>query len=334
MAWLLRGHAVAVAAPAPSVAVPNQIRASGPPMIPMVQIDDTDFFDIEEATLTIPATLLAPVSAPQIPDSRGLGTADDFPIEVNKSVLDYISYFKTGNMRERFSTWLDRSGKYLAMVRDVLRQHNLPETLVFLPLIESGFNPMAYSPADASGIWQFIEGTAKVYGLRINHWVDERRDPEKSTVAAARYLKKLYGMFDSWPLSLASYNAGEGRILNALKRSNTSNFWDLSAFNILKAETRNYVPKFMAATLIARNPKAHGFSVDYQEPLRYDEVIVAGATSLKKSANAVGISVDELRRYNPELKRGITPPNDPNYRLKLPIGTKKRFLESYPHVVR
>src|SRR4030042_4244229 len=157
----------------------------------------------------------------------------------------------TERIREKFSLWLSRSGKYLELMQGILKEKDIPEEIVFIPLIESGFSPYAYSPARAAGYWQFIASTAKRYGLQINWWKDERRDPVKSTVAAANYLKDLYDMFGSWNLAMAAYNAGEGRILKALNKTKTDNYWSLLDTEYLKREPKDYVPKFMAASLIA-----------------------------------------------------------------------------------
>ncbi len=257
------------------------------------------------------------------------GTTYDVPIIINKSVEGYIEYFQTVVMKDRFELWLSRSQRYLPIMREIFKQRGLPEDLVFVALIESGFNPYAYSRSRATGPWQFIKGTAKKYGLKIDNWVDERRDPIKSTVAAANYLKDLYELFGSWPLALASYNAGEGKVQRALVKTKGEDFWDLNNSRYLRRETRGYVPKFMAATIIAKNPQRYGFSLEYDEPLQYEEVTVEGSVDLRVIAEAAGISFEDLKALNPELKREITPPTSPEYLLKLPKGTKETFLKQY-----
>ncbi|MFQ5950049.1 MAG: LysM peptidoglycan-binding domain-containing protein [Nitrospiria bacterium] len=252
----------------------------------------------------------------------------DIPIVENKSVERYIVLFQT-RLRDHFEKWLIRSGRYVPMMREILHTHGLPQDLVYLALIESGFNPRAFSRSRASGPWQFIKGTGRRYGLRINRWMDERRDPVKSTNAAARYLKDLYEMFGSWPLAMASYNGGEGRVKRALKRTKAKDFWELRTSWRLRRETRNYVPKFMAAILIAKNPEKYGFHVDYDEPLHYEAVEIRQPTYLSSIAKASGISVKEIKEFNPELKRMITPPHLSNYRLKLPPGKKEVFLANF-----
>ncbi|TAJ98728.1 MAG: LysM peptidoglycan-binding domain-containing protein [Candidatus Manganitrophaceae bacterium] len=285
-----------------------------------------DFFDL--LTLELPPAV-PPFSMQVIPaDPLDPSVTYDVPIVYNELVSDYIVFFQT-RLREKFELWLARSGQYLPMMRDILREHQLPEDLVFLALIESGFNPKAFSRAKAAGPWQFIKGTGKKYGLRIDQWIDERRDPVKSTAAAAKYLKDLFGMFGSWPLSMASYNAGEGRIMRAMARTKADDFWELKQSRHIRPETKNYVPKFMAATIIAKNPQKYGFIIEYHPPFLYDEVEISKATSLKTIAKAAGVTLAEIKVYNPELKKETTPPGYPHYRLKLPPGTRETFLANF-----
>ncbi len=246
----------------------------------------------------------------------------------NVHVKKYITLFQN-RLRPNFEIWLARSGKYADMIQSALRENNLPEDLLYLALIESGFNPKAFSRSKASGVWQFMKGTGKRYGLRIDRWIDERRDPVKSTHAAVKYLTELYNMFGSWPLALAGYNAGEGRVYRTIVRVRTRDFWTLRESRHLRPETRNYVPKFMAATIIAKDPKRYGFSVEYESPLAYDEVEIKNATYLSAIAHYAGVTVEELRNYNPELRRNVTPPRAPGYKIKLPPGTKEAFMAAY-----
>ena len=233
----------------------------------------------------------------------------------------------SNTIKERFSMWLGRSGKYLEMMKEILRKKDVPENIVFLSLIESGFNPYAYSVAHAAGPWQFIASTAKRYGLEINWWKDERRDPVKSTFAAADYLKDLYGMFGSWNLAMAAYNAGEGKIQKAMRRSNADNYWELLDTKHIRRETKEYVPRFIAASLIANNPQDFGFDeIAYHEPLIFDEVILNSPIDLSVAAECAGVSLDEIEKLNPELRRWCTPPDVSDYTLRIPIGTKERFL--------
>jgi len=251
-------------------------------------------------------------------------------IVVNDLVKNHISFFQT-RMKGKFTEWLDRSGKYVGKMKEIFKSYQLPEELAFLPLIESGFNPYAYSKAKAVGPWQFVRATGIQYGLRIDKWVDERRDPLKSTVAAAKYLKNLYGIFGSWPLSLASYNAGEGRIMRAMSRSQSDDFWELRKTSHIASETKEYVPKYMAATIIAQNQEEYGFSGNNQAPLLHDEVDLPGKTPLKKVAKASRVLIGEIKAYNPDLNGALTPPY--RYRLKLPLGTKEVFAANFASVM-
>ncbi|MBI3596772.1 MAG: transglycosylase SLT domain-containing protein [Nitrospirae bacterium] len=255
----------------------------------------------------------------------------DVPIVRNESVEDYIEYFQT-EIRDKFTLWLERSGRYIPLMRQVFKEHGLPEDLVFVALIESGFNPYAYSRSRAVGPWQFIKGTGRLYGLRIDNWIDERRDPIKSTYAAARYFKDLYDRFGSWPLAMAGYNAGERKIERALVRAKADDFWDLRSTRYIRRETKGYVPKFMAATIIAKNPEKYGFTLDYHEPLKYDTASVPGSADLRVMAQAAGISYEDLKELNPELRTELTPPYMEQYPLRLPVGTQQTFLDAYAQI--
>ncbi|MEW6683169.1 MAG: LysM peptidoglycan-binding domain-containing protein [Nitrospirota bacterium] len=266
-------------------------------------------------------------------ESEGGAEADgalpyDVPIVLNASVESHLDYFTTKG-RDRFQLWLNRSGRYVPLMTQIFRENGLPEDLVFVSLIESGFNPYAYSRSHAVGAWQFMKGTGRKYGLRIDPYIDERRDVVKATHAAAAYLKDLYAMFNAWPLALASYNGGEGRVERAMKRTNAEDFWDLRTTRHLHPETRNYVPKFMAATIIAKHPEKYGFAPEYEKPLVYDEVIITRPTDLRVIAKVASVTYSELKRLNPELRRNVTPLGYTDYRLKLPIGTKAVFEQNF-----
>jgi membrane-bound lytic murein transglycosylase D len=253
----------------------------------------------------------------------------DIPIVINGKVEQFIQYFQT-TIRGKFVTWLGRSEKYIPFMKNVLKEHGLPEDLVYLALIESGFNPYAYSRAKAVGMWQFISMTGKRYGLRVDWWVDERRDPEKSTIAAAKYLKDLHDMFECWYLAAAGYNAGEYKIIKAIKRYQTEDFWKLTQYRYLKRETKDYVPLMIAAALVAKDPEKYGFTdVEYQDPLQYDKVNVPELTNLSLIAKACETSLDEIKDLNPEIRRGVTPPNESEYEIKIPFGKKDLFLNNF-----
>jgi len=249
----------------------------------------------------------------------------DVPILFNDKVKKSIIYFQTV-AREAFERYLRRSGKYIPLMLDILEQYDLPRDIVYLPIIESGFNCKAYSWARASGPWQFIASTGRVYGLDRNWWYDERRDFVKSTHAAARFLKSLHKQFGSWELALAAYNGGPGRVSRAIEHQRTDNFWDLN----LRKQTEDYVPFYMAATIIAKNPELYGFHVDYDDPLAFEEVTVSRALDLKTVARTTGASVDQIRELNPELLRDVTPPGVKNYPLRVPAGMGQKLLAALP----
>ena len=253
----------------------------------------------------------------------------DIPIIVNDKVEHCIVLFQT-TIRDKFVTWLARSGKYIPIMKNLLKEQGLPEDLVYMALIESGFDPNAYSRSKAVGPWQFIDQTGKRYGLKVNWWVDERRDPEKSTIAAAKYLKDLYEMFACWYLAAAGYNAGEYKIVKAVKRFRTEDFWALTKHRYLKRETKDYVPLMIAAALVAKDPEKYGFAdIEYQEPLRYEKVKVPELTDLSQIAKACEISVEKIRDLNPELRRGVTPPNEAEYEIKIPFARKDLFMRNF-----
>jgi membrane-bound lytic murein transglycosylase D len=252
----------------------------------------------------------------------------DVPIQMNKQVRAYLVYFST-ERKAVITRYLSRSTRYLPMIKEIFQEAGLPEDLAYLAMVESGFSPKAYSPAAASGMWQFIKGTGLRYGLAIDSYVDERRDPEKCTRAAANYLMDLYKQFGSWYLAAASYNCGEGRVQRELNQSNHKNFWELSANQCLPTETKNYVPQMIAATIIAKNPEKFGFkNVPYLPPLKYDKVAVTEATSLTAASVAVNVPVEEIQGLNPELLRGVTPPDAQSYTLNLPPSSKGLFTKN------
>jgi membrane-bound lytic murein transglycosylase D len=253
----------------------------------------------------------------------GVGEIYNVPIVIDSSVQSHIRYFNT-SIRNRFEQWLVRLSRYRPLVENIFTEFHLPSDLVYLSLVESGFNPYAYSRAKATGPWQFMKGTAKLYGLRVDAYVDERRDPIKSTVAAARYLRDLYDLFGAWPLAMAAYNAGEGKVMRALQKARAESFTDISKTRLIRRETKEYVPRFMAATIIAKNPDRYGFPQEASEPHQFEEVVVTRPLHFHAIANATGVAYTELRLLNPELRRDATPPGDDAYLLKVPVGTKAK----------
>jgi len=303
---------------------------------------------VDDTLLPVSATELTPYLCRQ-PVSRAPGDADNILQEADSpqgqefvllasykeddSARDRVErhiYLYTTQKRRTFATWLQRSGRYLDTIKAILRENGLPEDLVYLPLIESGFSTDARSSAHAVGPWQFIQSTGKSYGLRMDYWRDERRDPIKSTIAAARYLKDLYNQFGSWPLALAAYNAGEGKIRRALRKSRSDNYWRIIRTRYLKRETKNYVSKFIAAGIIASDPEKYGFTdIDYHEPMRFDEAEINSPVSLSFIAKCTGSTIREIRELNPELKRWCTPPDLRTYKIRIPEGTAGRFMECF-----
>jgi len=246
------------------------------------------------------------------------------PLVMNSRVERAIKFFETEG-RQAFERWLSRYPIYEPIIKGILSKHELPEELIYHAMVESGLNNRAYSKAQAVGIWQFIGSTAKLYGLNRTWWIDERRDPIKSTNAAASYLKDLYIEFDDWYLALAAYNAGAGRINRAIRLHQTRDFWSLSS---LPKETKNHVPTVLATAIIARSPEKYSFKFPEGSSLQYDEVKVEKSADLAVLSKCAGITVKELREYNPELRQHATPP-DELYILKIPKGKQETFLSSF-----
>jgi membrane-bound lytic murein transglycosylase D len=256
----------------------------------------------------------------------------DFPVTLNRQVQYYLDFFM-GKHRNSFAVWLSRSGRFLPMIQERLEEAGLPEDLAYLAMIESGYNERAYSRARAVGIWQFIKSTGINYGLEINTYVDERRDPVKSTQAAVSYLGDLYSEFGSWYLAVAAYNAGEGKIRRAIKKYSTTDFWEIAQGNYLRLETKRYVPKLIAAILIAREPEKYGFAkIEYEPPLAYETVEVPRWTAFKAVALAGDMEPELLKRYNNELRKEFTPPHKVSYPFNVPVGKKEQVEKNLPRV--
>lgn len=253
-------------------------------------------------------------------------TEHDVPIPQNSRVLAYVELMQ-GRLRDYIAESLTRGTKYLPMIQSVFRAEGLPLDLAYIPVIESGFKPTALSKASARGPWQFMKPTAREQGLKFDWYIDERSDPEKATVAAAKYLKSLYKLFDGdWHLVLAAYNGGLGRVQKAIKRSGREDFWAISASSkYLPRETREYVPLILAAIVVAKNPAQYGFEITPAEPIAYEKVAVPRAIDLRRVAEWTGRSIDEIQALNPELRRWTTPVRYPQYEVKVPIGTAEPF---------
>jgi membrane-bound lytic murein transglycosylase D len=297
----------------PDKGVAASEEASGP-------ADDDELFELGRREID--------AAMEQSPGDRQLRLS--LPLQKHHRVRHFVEGF-SGTHKHFFGRALARSGRYVPMMAAILRQEELPESLVYLALIESGFSYYAYSRAHALGPWQFIHSTAVRYGLKIDPWVDERRDPVLSTRAAAAYLKDLHQRFGEWFLAAAAYNAGEGRVGGALQRSRTNDFWLLrEEHKYLKLETRDYVPKFIAAALIASAPEKYGFEeIDYEPPLQYDEVMIDTPLRLQTVAGLANTDVNVIKELNPALLRNFTPPTDEGFKLRLPVGSGKAFAGAY-----
>ncbi len=251
-------------------------------------------------------------------------TGTPIPLVVNNLVEQHINFFRTRG-RPHMERWLERSGKYFPLMRRILREEGVPEDLVYLAMVESGLNPVARSWARAVGIWQFMRGTGALYGLRGNFWYDDRRDFEKATRAAARHLKDLYEDFEDWYLVMAAYNSGAGKVYRAMRRSGSADFWQLRRH--LPRETRSYVPSYIAAAIIAMNPKEHGFDVEPADSLSYDYVTVDECVDLEVLAECAGTDVTTLWELNPQLIHRCTPPTE-GFQLRVPRSTNKEAFRA------
>lgn len=260
-------------------------------------------------------------------------TEFDIPIATNDMVKSWMRYF-LGRGRKYYSRYLERSTRWLPMMYAEIDSRGMPRDLVYLSMIESGFSPGAYSYASAAGLWQFMQGTGRQYGLRIDWWVDERRDPEKATSAALDYLTYLNNMFDGdWFLSWASYNGGEGRVMNASRRLGTRDFWKIVEADTLHSETENYVPKLVAAAIIGKHPERYGFvGLKYQGAWSFDRVDVPAATGIDVLARCADITEEDFLDYNPALRRWALPPDPEVQSIRIPLGRSARFKAEFAKV--
>lgn len=246
---------------------------------------------------------------------------DEIPSEVNPLVEKWIGYFK-GKGRGHMERYLARSARYEKLMKKVLRDNKLPEDLFYIALIESGFSARATSHASAVGYWQFIRGTGKRYGLEINKFVDERRDPEIATQAAADYFKALYQMFGSWYLSMASYNVGEGKVKREVNRLDTRDFWEIAKKKRLPRETVNYIPKYLAARLIAKDPDKYGFGeIDYLPPIEFDTIKLNEPLNLRIMSEKMSLNYEDFKALNPKFKGEIATLSGSILTLRIPVGT-------------
>src|SRR5271157_5462633 len=248
----------------------------------------------------------------------------DLPLVSNDYVDGVLTYFQNKG-RGYVTTALTRMGIYRSLISETLQKEGIPQDLIYLAALESAFNPYALSHEGAKGIWQFMVGTGILYGLKKDRWVDERQDPVKSTQAAARHLKELYQEFGDWSLAMAAYDSGPLTVQAAIARTGYADYWDLRRLHALPSETEDYVPIFMATVMIAKDPKAYGFDIQPDPPLAADPVVLNTPTDLRLVAQLIDRPVDDLTRLNPSLLRWTTPPNNLEFTLNLPPGTKELF---------
>jgi membrane-bound lytic murein transglycosylase D len=273
----------------------------------------------------------------EVPHVEVLGVNFDIPMVSHPLVDVYVEYF-SGRGRWFFENWLARAARYMPIMLPILKEHGLPQDIIYLAMIESGFVAKAMSTASASGFWQFIRSTGTLYGLKSDAWVDERRDFIKATHAACNYLNQLYRQFGDWHLAWASYNAGDGRVRRALSKYGAENFWELVDHrNSLAKETKHYVPKILAAAIVAKNKNSYGFDhVVGESALEYDEMHVKDAVDLSSLAEGLGIDAENMRVLNPMYIHQITPPDHTSL-VRVPKGMVKQasaVLDRLPMVQR
>jgi len=278
--------------------------------------------DIEEFTSENESVEMGLTKFTIIDDREG-----HIPLVTNSQVESYIRYFQ-GKGRKGFNVWLKRYVQYKDIILPILDEYDLPEELIVVSMIEAGLDPKAVSRAQAVGLWQFMYSTGKEYGLNRNWYIDERQDPIKSTHAAAKYFKDLYKEFDDWYLVLAAYNGGWGRLNRALKLHETSDYWQLYS---LPQETKNYIPYYLSAAIIVKNPEKYGFKIPRSNPLKYDVVQIEKSADLTVIAKAAGTKLSTIKRLNPELRQPATPNNGP-YSLNIPDGKKDIFYKKFSEI--
>lgn len=243
--------------------------------------------------------------------------------------VDSLIRFYTGRGKGHFEVGLQRYGKYAPTVARILKEEGVPAELAWLAMVESNYNTQAYSRARARGLWQFIPGTGRNYGLKQDFWVDERSDFEKETHAAARYLRDLHGMFGDWHLAIASYNAGEGKIGRAIRSTGKRDFWHIRETRYIRRETKDYVPAFLAVLTIVQDPAKYGVAFKPSTPLTWETTTVTAATDLSVIAQCAGSTLEAICDLNPEIRRGTTPGTGEKYTLRIPVGAGATFAERY-----
>jgi membrane-bound lytic murein transglycosylase D len=264
-----------------------------------------------------------PAAVPEI-ESADDGTPDEtseLPIYVNSAVQRFLDIYQ-GSQRAGITTALERGERYLPKIREIFASEGVPEDLAYVALVESRFQPKAVSPVKATGLWQFMPATGDRFGLSFDWFVDERRDPEKATRAAAQYLRFLHDTFHDWNLALAAYNAGEGRVRQAIRRYGTNDFWELARTPGLARETKEYVPRIHAAILLAKEPEKYGFDVSPEPAPQPAAISVGENVDLRAVARCAGADVETVQELNPELRYPATPPGAADFEVKIPADAK------------
>jgi membrane-bound lytic murein transglycosylase D len=325
-------HLAPVPAPAPAALPPAAAPALPPPIATPIAPPAPDSAAVSDSDVTNCASQMfgdsAAVAAPT-------WDIDVHSYETRARVQHYISVF-TGAAKDRVVAQLEDGTRFEPMIRATFRAESLPEDMYYLGFIESGYNPNAYSKAAAVGMWQFMAGTARGMGLRVDWWIDERRDPVASTVAAARFLKDLRDQFGSLYLAAAAYDGGPGRISRGLARyadalqdtEGDDLFFELSDRDYFRRETREYVPQLIAAALVAKDPSRYGMTIKPESAFVYDSVRVGPSTPLAAVAKASGSTVDALETLNPQILRGMAPPDD-SITVRIPVGAAAGFAAAY-----
>ncbi|MFL5560391.1 MAG: transglycosylase SLT domain-containing protein [Gemmatimonadaceae bacterium] len=336
-------------APAPQSTVPARVDTispqpaaprdsdRAPAAAPNVKADTTNVSsaEVKKTALQVFGDSAAPVPVAADSLAEDAPGLDVRPYETQERVAYYVRMF-SGTARERIENRLEQGSRYEPMMRAKLHAAGLPEDLVYLALIESGYNPDAYSKAAAVGMWQLMTGTAQGSGLRVDWWVDERRDPVRSTDAAIRFLRYLNDQFGSLYLAAAAYNGGPGRVARGLERyaddlqgtTGEDRFFALAEKDYLRAETRNYVPQLIAAALIAKEPQRYGMTLRTLPPFVYDTVVVPASTPMAAVAHAAGVPVSHIVELNPQVLRGVTPPKT-SFTVRVPVGAAATFDSSF-----
>ena len=297
------------------------------PPINTIQKQNLNYSPPHDIILPIPEKSVDETPKTKLPENlTENGFRFDFPINRSSRVDRWIKFFTSSRFRDRFKLWMERSGRYVPLFKSILKKNKIPEDLAYLVLIESGFNLRARSRAGAVGPWQFMPATGRRFGLRINYYVDERRDPIKSTKAAAAYLKKLYDQFQDWHLALAAYNAGENRIQRILNKTRKKTYWEIIRTRYVPNETKQYVSKYIAGLILAKYPKVFGFvDINYQLPLETESIRLPRGLNLRLVSKLSQMSVKNVRKYNPQLRRWQTPPGR-GHTIQLPKWKAKIFL--------